>query len=129
MTAPLPTSVQQQLQSMAAAMADLTHQNQELTREVNKHKQRHQWQTEGLGQNSKNGGAKNGAEGEDQSRGTIIRRVPHFEKEMDQMKKAMEEIRDSMRIGMAIFLRPSLLRPARVFPAPQRWWGGDGVRF
>ena len=25
--------------------------------------------------------------------------------------------------------RPSPLRPVRVFPAPQRWWGGDGVRF
>ena len=25
--------------------------------------------------------------------------------------------------------RPSPLRLVRVFPAPQRWWGGDGVRF
>ena len=25
--------------------------------------------------------------------------------------------------------RPSPFRPVRVFPAPQRWWGGDGVRF
>ena len=25
--------------------------------------------------------------------------------------------------------RPSPLRPVRVFPAPQRWWGEDGVRF
>ena len=32
-----PLTVQQQLQSIAASMADLTQQNQELTREVNKH--------------------------------------------------------------------------------------------
>ena len=25
--------------------------------------------------------------------------------------------------------RPSPLHPVRVFPAPQKWWGGDGVRF
>ena len=25
--------------------------------------------------------------------------------------------------------RPSPLRPAWVFPTPQRWWGGDGVKF
>ena len=25
--------------------------------------------------------------------------------------------------------RPSPLRPVRVFPAPQRWWGGDGWDF
>ena len=24
---------------------------------------------------------------------------------------------------------PSPLRSARVFPSPQRWWGGDGARF
>ena len=36
----LPASFQQQLQSMEIAMADLTKQNQELTREVNKREQR-----------------------------------------------------------------------------------------
>ena len=36
----LLASLQLQLQSMAAAMADLTQQNQELTREVNKREQR-----------------------------------------------------------------------------------------
>ena len=25
--------------------------------------------------------------------------------------------------------RPSPLRPVRVFPTPQKWWGGDGARF
>ena len=37
-------------------------------------------------------------------------------------------------LGMAILPRPALTRPvpphpARVFPAPQRWWGGDGAIF
>ena len=32
-----------------------------------------------------------------QSRGTISRRVPHLEKEMDQMRKVMDEIRENMR--------------------------------
>jgi len=82
---------------MAAAMADLTHQNQELTREVNKHKQRCQRHTEGLGQNSEAREAENNAEGRDKSRGIVTSRVPHLEKEMDQMKKAMEEMRDSMK--------------------------------
>ena len=52
MMALLPVSIQQLLQSVAAAMANLTHQNQELTQEVNRHKQCRQWQTEGPGQNS-----------------------------------------------------------------------------
>ena len=33
----------------------------------------------------------------DQSRGIVTRRVPHLEREMDQMKRAMEEMKDSMR--------------------------------
>ena len=35
--------------------------------------------------------------GGDQSRGTTTQMVPHLEKEMDQMKKAMEEMGDSIR--------------------------------
>ena len=53
-------------------VADLTQQNQELTREVNR--QRQQRCDEERGKNSKNGGAKNSIEGGDQSRGTITRR-------------------------------------------------------
>ena len=64
-----PPIVQQQLQSM---VVDLTQQNQELTREVNR--QRQQRRDEEHGKNSKNGGMKNGVEGGDQSRGTITRR-------------------------------------------------------
>ena len=37
------------------------------------------------------------AERGDQSRGTVTWRVPHLEKEMDQMRKVMEEMKDSMR--------------------------------
>ena len=80
---------------MAVVMANLTQQNQELTRKVNRHHQ--QQRSEEHGQNSKNGVAENGAEGGDQSRGTITCRVPHLEREMDQMKRAMEEMKDSMR--------------------------------
>ena len=86
--------VQQQLQSMATAMAELTQQNQELTREVNK--QRQQPCGEKWGQNSEYEGVKNNAEG-DQSRGTITCRVAHLEMEMDQMKRAMEEMKDSTK--------------------------------
>ena len=62
-------------------MANLTQQNQELIREVNKQR----WQQRGKehGQNSKNGKAKNGIEGGDQSKGTVTCRVPHLEREMD----------------------------------------------
>ena len=80
-----PSSVQH-VQSMAAAMAELTHQNQELTREINS-RRRHEEYAEGKGN----------MEPESQSRGTTSRRVPHLEREMDQMRKAMEEMRENMR--------------------------------
>ena len=93
--APPSSSVQQQLQSMVVTLVDLTQQNQELTREVNR--QRWQRRTKEHGQNSGNEGAKNGVEGRDQPRGTITQRVPHLEGEIDQMKKAMQEMKDSKR--------------------------------
>jgi len=77
---------------MATTMADLRQQNQELTREVNRH--RRQCRGKEHRQNSKNRGAENNAEG-DHSKGTVTRRVPHLE--MDQMKRAMKEMKDSMR--------------------------------
>ena len=49
------------------------------------------------GQNSEDIRVENNTEGRDPSRGIVARRVPHLEKEMDQMKKAMEEMKDSMR--------------------------------
>ena len=87
--------IQQQLQSMAATMANLTQQNQELTREVNR--QRRQRCVKEHGKNSKNGREGNDVKGGDQSKGTVTRRLPHLEREMDQMKKAIEEMKDSMR--------------------------------
>ena len=36
-------------------------------------------------------------EHENHSRGTASRRVPHLEREMDQMRRAMDEIRENMR--------------------------------
>ena len=64
---PPPMTVQQQLQSMAAAMAELTQQNQELTREVNRLRQQHGGER---GQNSRCEGVEKNAEG-DQSKGTV----------------------------------------------------------
>ena len=91
---PPPITVQQQLQSMAAGMAELMQQNQELTREVNRH--RHQQHSGERSQNVEDEEADNNAEG-DQSRGTVTRRVPHLEREMDQMKRVTEVMKDSMR--------------------------------
>ena len=34
---------------------------------------------------------------ENHSKGTVSRRVPHLEKEMDQMRRAMDEMRENMR--------------------------------
>ena len=34
---------------------------------------------------------------ENQSRGTTLRRVSHLEKEMDQMRKVMDEMRENIR--------------------------------
>jgi len=66
-------------------MADLTRQNQELTREVNRH--RRQRRGEEDEQNAKNEGAKNEAKGGDHSRGTVTRRAPHLERERERWIK------------------------------------------
>ena len=73
-----PSSVQH-VQSMAAAMAELTRQNQELTRQLNSRQHRDE-NVEGHTQSQEN---TRNAEPESQSRGTASRRVPHLEKEMD----------------------------------------------
>ena len=83
------------MQPMAAAMAELTRQNQELTREINLKKQRYEAYTEGQAQNQED---RRNAKPESQSRGTTSRRVPHLEKEMDQMRKVMAEMKENMRI-------------------------------
>ena len=79
---------------MVAAMAELTCQNQKLTRELNSRRQHREGNTEGHTQSQED---KRNAELESQSRGTTSRRVPHLEKEMDQMRKVMDEMRENMR--------------------------------
>ena len=79
---------------MAAAMAELTCQNQELTREINLKKQHYEAYTEGQAQNQED---RRNAEPESQSKGTTSRRLPHLEKEKDQMRKVMVEMRGNMR--------------------------------
>ena len=74
-----PSSVQH-VQSMVAAMAELTRQNQELTKELNSRRQHHKGNTEGHTQSQED---RRNAEPESQSRGTTSRRVPHLENEMD----------------------------------------------
>ena len=84
----------QHMQFMAAAIAKLTHQNQELTREINLRRQRNEGYTKGQAQSQENRG---NVEPESHSRGTTSRRVPHLEREVDQMRKVMEEMRENMR--------------------------------
>ena len=90
----MPQSSVQHMQSMAAAMAELTRQNQELTREINLKKQHYEGYAEGQAQSQENGGD---AEPESQSRGTTSRRVPQLKREMDHMRKVMAEMRENMR--------------------------------
>ena len=75
-------------------MAELTRQNQELTRELNSSRQHRERDTEGHTQSQED---RRNAEPESQSRGTTSRRVPHLEKEMDQMRKVMDEMRENIR--------------------------------
>ena len=79
---------------MAAAMAKLTRQNQELTRELNSRRQHRERNTEGHTQSQED---TRNAEPESQSRGTTSQRVLHLEKEMDQMRNVMDEMKENMR--------------------------------
>ena len=79
---------------MASAMAELTRQNQELTREINLKKQCYKGYAEGQAQNQED---RENAEPGSQSRGTTSRRVPQLKREMDQMRKVMAEMRENMR--------------------------------
>ena len=88
-----PSSVQH-VQSMVAAMAELTRQNQELTRDLNSRRQHCDGNTEGHTQSQED---TRNAELESQSRGTTSRKVLHLEKEMDQMRRVMDEMRENMR--------------------------------
>ena len=83
------------VQSMAAAMAKLTRQNQELRREINLRRQTHE-EREGGGQTQSHDDREN-AEIGSQLRGTTSRTVPHLKEEMDQMKKVREEMKENIR--------------------------------
>ena len=91
----MQTSSVQHTQSMAAAMAELTRQNQELRMEINIRRQTHEEREEG-GQTQSHGSRENTEIGS-QFRGTTSRTVPHLKEEMDQMKKVMEEMKENMR--------------------------------
>ena len=65
---------------MATTMAELTQQNQELTREIYLKKQHYERYAEGQAQSQEDRG---NAEPEGQLRGTKSRRVPQLEREMD----------------------------------------------
>ena len=65
---------------MAAAIAELTRQNQELTRELNLRRQRHEGNTEGQAQSQED---RRNVEPESQPRGITSRRVPYLERKMD----------------------------------------------
>ena len=77
-------------------MAELTHQNQELTREINQRRQRHERCMEGQAQSQEVREGEN-VERENHSRGTASRRVPYLERKMDEMKRAMEEMSENIR--------------------------------
>ena len=88
-----PSSVQH-VQSMATAMAELIHQNQELTRQLNSRRQYRNENAEGHTQSQED---TRNAEPESQSRCTTSQRVPHLEKEIDQMRRVMDKMRKNMR--------------------------------
>ena len=90
----MPPPTMQHIQSMAAAMAELIRQNQELTREIGR-RQHQGGHTEGQAQSQEVGGEN--VEPENQSRGTASGRVPHLEKEMDQMRRVMDKMRENMK--------------------------------
>ena len=85
----------QHVQSMAAAMAEFTRQNQELRMEINLRRQACE-EREGGGQTQSHDDRENIEIGS-QLRGTTSRIVPHLKEEMDQMKRVMEEMKENMR--------------------------------
>ena len=91
----MQTSSAQHVQSMAAAMAELTRQNQKLRMEINLRRQTRE-EHEGGGQTQSHDDRENIEIGS-QLKGTTSRTVPHLKEEMDQMKKVMEEMKENMR--------------------------------
>ena len=85
---------------MAAAMAELTRQNQELRMEINLRRQAREERERG-GQTQSHDDRENIEIGS-QLRGTTSRTIPHLKEEMDQMKKVMEEMKENMRMANLI---------------------------
>ena len=81
---------------MAATMTELTRQNQELTWEINQRRQRHERCVEGQAQRQEIREGEN-VERENHLRGIASCRVSHLENEMDQMRRAMNEMKENMR--------------------------------
>ena len=78
---------------MAAAMVELTHQNQESTKEIGLRRQRHERYAERQAQSQEDKGGN--VELKSQSKGTTSRKVPHLEREMDQIRKVVDEMREN----------------------------------
>ena len=74
-------------------MAELTRQNQELTREIHLRRQRHEAYVEEQDQSQGDG---RNVMPESQSRGTTSRRVPHLERDQPD-EEVMDEMRENMR--------------------------------
>ncbi|XP_030926626.1 uncharacterized protein LOC115953230 [Quercus lobata] len=91
----MQTSSVQNVQSMAAVVAELTHQNQELRMEINLRRQTCE-EREGGGQTQSRDDRENTEIGS-QLRCTTSRAVPHLKEEMDQMRRVMEEMKENMR--------------------------------
>ena len=91
----MQTSSAQHVQSMAAAMAKLTRQNQELRMEINLRRQARE-ECEGERKTQSHDDRENVEIGS-QLRGTTSRMVPHLKEEMDQMKRVMEEMKENIR--------------------------------
>ncbi|XP_065634669.1 uncharacterized protein LOC136069749 [Quercus suber] len=79
---------------MAAAMVELTRQNQELVRQLELRRQPHE---RNAGERAQSQEEERNVETDNQSRGTVSRRVRHLEREMDQMRRVVDEMRENMR--------------------------------
>ena len=91
----MQTSSAQHVQSMAAVMAELTLQNQELRMEINLRRQVRE-EHEGRGQTQSHDDRENVEIGS-QLRGTTSQTIPHLKEEIDQMKRIMETMKENMR--------------------------------
>ena len=76
-------------------MAELTRQNQELRMEIDQRRQTRE-EREGGGQTQSRDDRENTEIGS-QFKGTTSRAVPHLKEEMDQIRRAMEEMKENMR--------------------------------